>query len=265
MPIIKHDYCISFDEDYCIWRYIDLNKFKSLLETRSLFFCRADRFSDPFEGSIPKKEVEFRIKMMRRAADFYGAPFNQEKSERQILGISSMHQNFKRGTIINCWHINDNESDAMWKLYLKSNEGIAIQTTIKRLLFAFKDTLEEIVPSKVRYIDYENEIWYDPLEYPFKSYNLLKPFFHKKKEFMHEYEFRLFHNIDNAIKYKNYWIDKNIEKGKLISVNLNDLIGRIILPPTADNIIESKVNKLIDDYGLNIKISKSSLLNEPYY
>ena len=34
---------------------------------------------------------------------------------------------------INCWHLNDHESAAMWKLYLKSNEGIVIQSTFTNL------------------------------------------------------------------------------------------------------------------------------------
>ena len=42
------------DLDTKIWRYMDFTKFVSLLETRSLFFVRADSFTDPFEGTWPR-------------------------------------------------------------------------------------------------------------------------------------------------------------------------------------------------------------------
>jgi hypothetical protein len=36
--------------------------------------------------------------------------------------------------------MNDNESDAMWKIYLKSTEGVAIQSTVSRLKACFLNT-----------------------------------------------------------------------------------------------------------------------------
>ena len=50
------------------------------------------------------------------------------------------HKNQKLEMAINCWHMNDFESEAMWKLYLKSNEGIAIQSTYQRLIDSLSNT-----------------------------------------------------------------------------------------------------------------------------
>lgn len=36
-----------------LWRYMDFTKFVSLLEKSALFFARADKLDDPFEGFIP--------------------------------------------------------------------------------------------------------------------------------------------------------------------------------------------------------------------
>ena len=41
-----------------IWRYIDFERFISLLHTRSLYLCRLDAFKDPWEGSWPRPLVE---------------------------------------------------------------------------------------------------------------------------------------------------------------------------------------------------------------
>ncbi len=48
------------NEEVKVWRYIDFTKLVSLIDTRRLYFTRADRFEDPFEGSWPKINVEAR-------------------------------------------------------------------------------------------------------------------------------------------------------------------------------------------------------------
>ena len=37
-----------------------------------------------------------------------------------------------KSTLVNCWHQNEFESEAMWRLYSENNKGIAIQTTLQR-------------------------------------------------------------------------------------------------------------------------------------
>src|SRR5438034_230342 len=123
MPVYKHDEFIPLTGEVNLWRYLDFDKFKSLLETRSLFFCRADKFSDPFEGSVPKKEADYRMTTFKNHAEFFQRPFDEQQALENIKGIQGLHQRFKRGVAVNCWQINETESDAMWRLYLKDNEG----------------------------------------------------------------------------------------------------------------------------------------------
>jgi hypothetical protein len=42
------------DKDISIWRYMDLGKYLSMLDRRSLFLARATLLGDPFEGSPTK-------------------------------------------------------------------------------------------------------------------------------------------------------------------------------------------------------------------
>ncbi len=137
-----------------------------MLETKSLFFCRADKFSDPFEGSLPKMEAENRKKEMRKIARSPGYNFGEKQIDENILNLQKGHINFKRTTIINCWHKNKNESDAMWRLYLKDNEGVAIQSTTERVYKTIEEIPEVIGLSTVRYFDYDKDIWYHPTAYP---------------------------------------------------------------------------------------------------
>ncbi len=58
MPIdLEHIALVKPDVKSIIYRYLDLEKFEYLLRDCALFFCRSDKFSDPFEASVPKKEV----------------------------------------------------------------------------------------------------------------------------------------------------------------------------------------------------------------
>ncbi|KAF5417645.1 MAG: hypothetical protein C5S38_01275 [Candidatus Methanophagaceae archaeon] len=97
--------------------------------------------------------------------------------------LTSFSKDIRRFTIMNCWHINDYESAAMWNLYLKTDEGVAIQSTFKRLTESFLNHAEHDVHiGTVKYIDYETE-WL-PERYSFN------PFLHKRKSFEHERELR---------------------------------------------------------------------------
>lgn len=44
-------------DDAVLWRYMDFTKFVSLLEKSALFFARADKLGDPFEGAFSKINV----------------------------------------------------------------------------------------------------------------------------------------------------------------------------------------------------------------
>ena len=48
------------NENTKIWRYLDFTKFVSLLDKSALFFTRADRLNDPFEGSYSKVNIQLR-------------------------------------------------------------------------------------------------------------------------------------------------------------------------------------------------------------
>ncbi|CAM4294911.1 hypothetical protein BAU28_19485 [Bacillus paramycoides] len=112
---------------------MDFIKLVSLISTQSLYFRRSDKFKDVFEGKI--FGLEDRYKTLED-----GNYPNEKLKEDILYGAKSMVQliegkvkNERITTFINCWHLNEYESAAMWDLYLKSNEGIAIQTTFDKM------------------------------------------------------------------------------------------------------------------------------------
>ena len=67
--------------------------------------------------------------------------------------MEEINKKWPKYVAVNCWHENEHESAAMWKLYIKSVEGIAIQSTYSKLKKSFIND-EIIFIGKVKYIDY---------------------------------------------------------------------------------------------------------------
>ncbi len=65
MPIIKRtefSQPLFYPErDYTVVKYVDLLKFVSILQRRSLFFCRLDKLEDQFEGTTAKANYQLRL------------------------------------------------------------------------------------------------------------------------------------------------------------------------------------------------------------
>src|SRR6266581_7483717 len=117
------------DEHAKIWRYMDFTKFVSLLDKRALYFTRSDRFSDKFEGAVPKPTIK------AREVEVLG--LETHLAEEALRVMSQGSRKVREWIFVNCWHMNNYESAAMWQLYAQKNEGIAIQSTFARL----KDSL----------------------------------------------------------------------------------------------------------------------------
>lgn len=230
-----------------LWRYMDFTKFVSLLDKSALFFTRADKLGDPFEGSFPK---------------FYtmlGSDYGKERIPSSIFkNISEYRMFLPKCTIINCWHLNEYESAAMWKLYLKSNEGIAIQSTFDRLKNCFVDEEYEILIGEVDYIDYEREL--------ISNYLDIDPFVYKRKSFEHEKELRaivqtFYHNKNGSINYKK----SRFDDGAYIKVDLNTLIDKIYIAPTSPKWIYKLTKSTVKKCGLDKQILQSSLEEMPTF
>ena len=223
------------NEDAKIWRYMDFTKFLSLLDKSALFFPRADKLNDPFEGSCPEK-------VMKSWAKKNGFKY-----------VPQFYQYLRKFTFINSWHLNQDESPALWKLYLKSNEGIAIQSNFTRLKNSFKDKKHDIFIGKVQYIDHTKYNKYS-------SSAITYPILYKRKIFKHEDELRAV--ISNVPKEDRSWKPRN-KDGIYVPVDLNILISSIYLAPTSPRWLFELVNSVTEKYGLKKEVLQSTLDEVP--
>lgn len=234
------------DENAKIWRYMDFTKFVSLLDKSALFFSRADKLGDPFEGSYSKANINLRPTV-----------YKDKIPQDALRRMSEFSKLLPKFTVINCWHINEYESAALWGLYLKSNEGIAIRSTFDCLKSCFKDEGHHIFIGKVKYIDYEKN-W-------LPEGNSLYPFVHKRKSFEHERELRA---VIQELPSKGDKLDlskPSFEDGIYVPVDLSLLVERICLAPTCTKWLHELVKSITRQYGLDKEIIQSQLDDVPVY
>jgi hypothetical protein len=206
-----------------------LSKFVNLLNARALFFARADKFDDRFEGSISKASLEL--------------PAGMSAQEREQL----------RGrTMVSCWHINEYESAAMWHIYLKSKEGVAIQTTYGRLKNSFKSTKEDVHMGLVKYVDYEKE--------PIPASNTFYPFLHKRTSYEYEKEVRAV--LQNPACAPQCKMDEN---GVYVSTDIGELVNTVFVSPLAEKWFYDVVCAVVSKFGFDFKVHYSDLTKDPVY
>jgi len=234
------------NQDSRLWRYMGFTKFVSLISSGSIFLCRADLFKDPFEGSYSKANVALRPQVYK--------DMPSEQLGTMMAQMASFAKWVREWTYINCWHANEFESAAMWDLYAKTNEAVAIETTYQKL----KDALpEKVFLGLVKYIDYEKE-W-------LPEGNSFYPFTHKRKSFEHEKEVRAVIQ-ELPSKEKKVEVGKqNNQPGVSVPVLLNDLITAIYVAPTAPAWLAELVTDVSIKYGLSATVRKSDLYSEPVF
>ena len=242
-----------------LWRYMDISKFLALIQTEKLYFARADNLGDPFEGSMPRGNAEFEESIVkRRDSDPDLAPFKnlpQEKVIEIFHTLSTHRKKFREEMYVSCWHMNEHESAAMWKIYSQADESVCIQTTYEKLAELLPDWIKMGV---VEYIDYDvGVIGVD---------NLFNPFLQKRRSFEHEREVRaivwsaLGETVGGAEARGSI-----LHGGAQVQMDLSSLIECVCVSPTSPNWFKQIVENVSHRYGLNTPVRQSQLLASPLF
>jgi len=237
------------DEEIKVWRYIDFTKFVSLINSQSLFFSWADKFTDPFEGSYPKNNITNRrlpAEIPQEKIDFFLEEYGNE---------SKLFELIKSQMAISCWHMNDNESAAMWERYSNRGQSVAIQSTYERLKESFKPEERDIHLGIVKYINYETS--------SFSSGDPIEPFVHKRESFTDEKEVRAIIYVPEFSVIPGHPIDTFF--GLNVNANLEKLIECIYLAPKTPAWLQLLVREVIKKYDFSFKVVHSELDKDPFF
>jgi len=239
-----------------LWRYMDFTKYASMLSTKGLYFARADCFNDTFEGAKGFKEnkeewekfyLSFFREVIKNPPEGHECKYSEDEVEKQakrlLEDLERGGELSRKNTFISCWHENEHESEAMWRLYSSFlDNAIAVRTSCNSLYRALGRN-PSINIGRVKYVDFR------------KSYvGVNDSFWRKRKSFEHEREVR-------AIL-----IDFNCsDVGKMINCDLSILIEEIFVYPSAPGWFVNLINDVNEKYGIKVKVSPSELIKEPFY
>jgi hypothetical protein len=159
------------DPNVKVWRYMDLAKLISIIQSRELYLARLDHLADPYEGSTTQ--------LTATGIDTFLKNVGSQNSYKDLSGF---YRKSRESTFVSCWHTNEHESEAMWRLYAGLGGGIAVQTTYAKLVNSIEQ-FGEVYIGLVRYIDYSTALFPDA--------NAFYPVMHKRASFAHEREVRL--------------------------------------------------------------------------
>lgn len=246
----EHEGCNPPPSDAILWRYMDFTKFVSLLEKQALFFARADKLEDPFEGYWP----DLNKAVVRRDLEESSNPYR----EHLLKTIFHLIRECPRFTLINCWHESSHESAAMWKLYSKDDNGIAIKTNFDSFARSFTSS-EDIFIGRISYVDYETDF--------FTDLNLLSPFLCKRKSFKHEHEVRaIVRDFPTKKQGKDNLIDLSqdiCDVGNYYEVDLSLLIQEVVIGPYAPDWLLELIHSVATRYNLKASVVRSNLVDNP--
>ena len=185
---------------------------------------RLDKLADPYEGTLTAKTIEEIHQFFRRV-----------RSKDGWAQMSKLYRQNQRTTFVCCWHANDQESEAMWRLYCGQANGIAIQTTYEHLVRAIENEIDVYV-GFVKYIDYERE-W-------FPDANAFHPVMHKRLSFEHEREIRL---VSSPSAFRSSPPEQN-PAAISIPWDSSALVERIYVDPYAPEFFYEVVQAVLDAF-----------------
>lgn len=232
-----------------IWRYLDLAKFVFLLEHEALYFSRADRLGDPYEGAVSDPAITERE---MRDREIFGD--NEREWASGLSGHDSLNLLMVRSTFLSCWNISPVENAGLWSVY--AGRGVAIRSTFERL----RDSLscDEILQiGVVRYIDYRS----DPM-----PNDGLAPLVHKRKHYEWEGELRAAivgrWTEEQGDKWR--WAKEDPRLGIEVGVDLEQLIEEIRVAP-GEQVLGDIVPALVHRYDLKVPVEQSALDDPPRF
>jgi hypothetical protein len=268
-----------------LWRYMSLDKLIDLISTAELFFAPLSFFvkADPYEGYLPMvamdafrdifrpkvSDIESFIPVLEDHCKREGREFSSDMREmldRNLEDLKTAPGRFFQPIIrcqtVNCWHANDSESEAMWRLYSERGKAVAIETT--------GDALKESIQSQKS----EHRVHIYPVKYLDFFDKNLKPSdctvegryttpLLKRRSYQHENEVRAFiGRVPKDLRESanvEYWKPAPVR----LPVDVKVLVQRVHVSPYSSEPFGNSVTKVCELLGLRTGVVEpSKMLSE---
>jgi hypothetical protein len=241
------------DSDF-LWRYIDIHKLLSILNSKSIRYSRMDQFEDLLEG-VPYETLVRARKLNIEGFNLSDAIANHSSFMIGGLKITSRIDRIieiQKSHFVSCWFSQQRESMAMWNLYSNS-DSVAIKIPFGKLKKYYFPILNNHVDieyycGRVSYQDFSN-LNSDSEEYLTK---MGKIGLRKDLSFSHEKEVRFI--VKNEFNSK-----ENIKGIESIPLNFNDVGLQVISHPKMSNWKKDNIKKLLASKKLKGTFQESEI------
>ena len=251
MPYLPHDppFNPPANAAATIWRYLDFAKFVSMLESSALYFCRVGELPDPYEGRFSREDSahQFDSEM-------------PEGSRREDDRWDKFMEDFARNYYVSCWHMNEEQSIAMWQYGRRGDYGIALRSDFTRLCRALDATSRNVHIGTVSYIPDQVPVSYLASRAVISAFSLA---LRKRPCWEYEHELRAVVHLKNDPDDEELPRDGSLRYGDAMKVCLSELIESVYVAPKAPPWFATLVEALMRRYGLLQPVISSDLLDEP--
>lgn len=223
--------------DIPIYRIFSFKRFKELITEKQLVLVKPSMWDDPYENFILKTEVDC--------------------GNGEIASLEDLNRTWYG----QCWTEN-NDTDAMWRIYSHDKTGVRVKTTVRKLFSSVYDNTDTYAglkyfigkveyKSKSEIINLMNSTTFTGMTLGGQN-NIFAEFLCiKRTEFNHENEVRI---IVDDIGDK-----KGVDGLYKIDIEPNDLFDEICLDPRLSDLDVINLTAQIKSFGINTKIIQSEL------
>jgi hypothetical protein len=249
------------DDRGVIWRFMDFPAFVDLLHSSSLHFSRLDALGDPFEGYGTAMDY-LKFKLPEQIFRASGGDLGQTRDKLEQWRAQQA-QDFERNQMLallkrirvaetcwaNCWHLIEQESVALWKIYHGRNKPIAVQSTVGGLRDSIRSAGSNNVSIGV--VQYSERTLGTSMSSAAQAVT-------KTKAFAFENELR-------AVLTPSPAEQVMLGTGTKVSVDLQSLVAAVRLSPVAEPWHVELVQRLIERHGLQRLCEQSPLFAHPEF
>lgn len=250
-----------------LWRYMDVARFLALIDQKELYFPRLHELQndDAWEGAVSPLDPAL-------------------GHDRDYMHKAATDTNSTL-PMVSCWHENETESVAMWKLYVSGREGVAIKTTVASLI-ELLSVDRQLKLGRVVYRDIEDFTQHQPQVFTFERGECTgeddvhpierTTIFRKNKGYAHEQEVRalIYETYDRAQAvfstevHENMRFQRDPEKrtGMGMPVDISVLIHEIVVSPLFPTWAIKSLQKAVDvafHPASRVEVKPSILLDKP--
>ncbi len=235
----------SIDLDTPVYRVYPIDRLTQLFNDRKNTLVKPQMWDDPFENLV----------FQQTATLTNGEQVSFDNIRERYYG--------------QCWTLNTDETDALWRIYSPKKDGVRVKTTLRKLFDSFYNPKYKwaMVAFYIGKINYESSA---DIQRYFEDPNNLEMIFDasgegsvqtllvKRTEFLHENEIRLIY----AANRDSDDLTKNIYQ---YSIDPNVLLEELLFDPRFDDqLFADKKDELIN-LGFSKVIDKSKLYHVPNF